>query len=496
MLGDYGFSIDSRATRPTTRLGTLEMLAPELLPAGYAHSKESYAAEVDIWALGVVLWEVIAGDAPFPARTHAQLELAILRGAIYPPSFSPGARAFLARCLEKNRARRPSAKELLEHPWLHPDAAAQPRSHAGARLQASASARDRTSTPTGATVNPLLARMRGAMSFRTAGDSLLPRHPLLGLSAARSRSLKAAGDGRAAVLSNETNEDLDEIRTIEFKDLAGPTGLRKNLPPGAPALAVQPAAGRGDRDPSGSGLLLPVGRPSAAIKALTQRLSNTGSTLALIHDPAASLRLSSNGGGAETDAALASTPRSALPVSTARLVAQTWRGSTGAPVLAAPRARVDSTPGAATGMTAAPTPSASDSPTDPTQSGRVASDSGHDEAPRWSAPDARGTNGPPREDVAGHARPRAHVPLRSTTSLRMMLSMAPSIKSSAAAGIPPLQPPQQSQLQPKASLRRALSTTVAGADGAAAVAPKKAGFWSRDRAIGSKAAGRVASLKG
>ncbi|XP_055348835.1 uncharacterized protein LOC129595757 [Paramacrobiotus metropolitanus] len=40
-----------------------------------------------------------------------------------PPSLQPELRAFIARCLAENRAQRPTAKELLDDPWIHCDPA-------------------------------------------------------------------------------------------------------------------------------------------------------------------------------------------------------------------------------------------------------------------------------------------------------------------------------------------------------------------------------------
>jgi serine/threonine protein kinase len=78
-------------------VGTLPYLAPELLrgePAG---------ARTDIWALGVLLYEMASAAHPFGGRTAFELSSAILRDAPtpLPKSVSSALSAVILRCLEK-----------------------------------------------------------------------------------------------------------------------------------------------------------------------------------------------------------------------------------------------------------------------------------------------------------------------------------------------------------------------------------------------------------
>ncbi len=82
--------------------GTLPYLAPETLQGNPANARS------DIWALGVVLYEMAAGARPFEGRTGFELTSAILRDAPAPvPARTPaGLSAVIRKCLEKDLEKR------------------------------------------------------------------------------------------------------------------------------------------------------------------------------------------------------------------------------------------------------------------------------------------------------------------------------------------------------------------------------------------------------
>ena len=83
--------------------GTLAYLAPEALRGGGA------TAQGDIWALGVVLYEMTSGRRPFQGDAHSDLVAAILRDAPAPlRSGTPPALArIIMKCLAKEPGERP-----------------------------------------------------------------------------------------------------------------------------------------------------------------------------------------------------------------------------------------------------------------------------------------------------------------------------------------------------------------------------------------------------
>ncbi|KAG2585437.1 calcium-dependent protein kinase 21-like [Panicum virgatum] len=114
---DFGLSVFfNPGDRFTEVVGSAYYMAPEVL-------KRSYGPEVDVWSAGVMLYILLCGVPPFWGDNDEKIAQAILRGGIdfsrEPwPRVSGNAKDLVRRMLDPDPSTRPTARQVLEHPWL------------------------------------------------------------------------------------------------------------------------------------------------------------------------------------------------------------------------------------------------------------------------------------------------------------------------------------------------------------------------------------------
>eukprot|EP00742_Colponemidia_sp_Colp-10_P010510 GILJ01011543.1.p1 GENE.GILJ01011543.1~~GILJ01011543.1.p1 ORF type:complete len:490 (-),score=66.12 GILJ01011543.1:181-1650(-) len=112
-LADFGWSVHALQYRRKTLCGTLDYLAPEMVEG------KEYDAAVDVWCLGITMYEFLTATPPFAADNEAETYKNISTAELYLPShLSSDARDLLSKLLQKDPAQRISIKECLVHPWL------------------------------------------------------------------------------------------------------------------------------------------------------------------------------------------------------------------------------------------------------------------------------------------------------------------------------------------------------------------------------------------
>ncbi|KAG8881098.1 ATP binding [Tulasnella sp. 332] len=94
--------------------GSVFWMAPEVV------KQSGHSSKADIWSVGCVVVEMLTGEHPYPKASQMQ---AIFRIGSYakpdnPPDITPEAEDFLSKSFEIDLNARPSAVELLLHPWV------------------------------------------------------------------------------------------------------------------------------------------------------------------------------------------------------------------------------------------------------------------------------------------------------------------------------------------------------------------------------------------
>lgn len=120
-ITDFGLArILPPAVRAREPLGTLSYAAPEVI------LQRPYLGEVDIWAVGVLTYQILSGgqQLPFTGATEEDLAAAIIAGVFeFRPSdrwegIPPEAKDFVRTLVRTTPSARPSTRGALDHPWL------------------------------------------------------------------------------------------------------------------------------------------------------------------------------------------------------------------------------------------------------------------------------------------------------------------------------------------------------------------------------------------
>lgn len=113
-LCDFGWAARSIRDKRTTFCGTYEYMAPELV------AKSTYNYKVDIWSLGILLYELFHSEAPYKGRTLEDIKVSITRESIhFNPSIQPELKDLITFILKKDPEQRPEISTILNHPWIH-----------------------------------------------------------------------------------------------------------------------------------------------------------------------------------------------------------------------------------------------------------------------------------------------------------------------------------------------------------------------------------------
>eukprot|EP01088_Endostelium_zonatum_P007114 TRINITY_DN19287_c0_g1_i1.p1 TRINITY_DN19287_c0_g1~~TRINITY_DN19287_c0_g1_i1.p1 ORF type:complete len:553 (-),score=157.26 TRINITY_DN19287_c0_g1_i1:133-1791(-) len=116
-IADFGYAaqLSQQKQKRNTVVGTPYWMAPELIRG------QDYDAKVDIWSLGIVVYEMAEGDPPYmenpPLRS---LFLISTKGIpdLRDAKWSKEMKDFVKQCLRSEPDKRPNATQLLQHSFL------------------------------------------------------------------------------------------------------------------------------------------------------------------------------------------------------------------------------------------------------------------------------------------------------------------------------------------------------------------------------------------
>ena len=123
-ISDMGLSKFADQTMLKTFCGTHSYLAPEVLDAARSLGTQKYTVQVDCWALGVILYELLFGKKPFSEDRNTKLSLSEqIKTAdyVFPPKaelISSAGLDLVQKLLIVEPSRRLSSRDLLHHAWL------------------------------------------------------------------------------------------------------------------------------------------------------------------------------------------------------------------------------------------------------------------------------------------------------------------------------------------------------------------------------------------
>merc|ERR1719163_1766716 len=108
-IADFGWAVHAPKSRRETFCGTLDYLPPEMV------GNKRYSLNVDVWGLGVLLYEFLMGKPPFEDNdekaTYKKIKVC---NPQFPRYLSSEAKDLISRMLSKDAKDRPTLAEVLQ----------------------------------------------------------------------------------------------------------------------------------------------------------------------------------------------------------------------------------------------------------------------------------------------------------------------------------------------------------------------------------------------
>ena len=112
-LCDFGWAKQLTLKNRSSFCGTIEYMAPEIIES------ENYDYSVDIWSLGILLYELLIGHSPFKDKTTKNTIINIkLHELKFDKEISEECKDLINKLLEVNKEKRLNIKDILTHNFV------------------------------------------------------------------------------------------------------------------------------------------------------------------------------------------------------------------------------------------------------------------------------------------------------------------------------------------------------------------------------------------
>ena len=114
-LADFGWSIHQKSNKiRTTFCGTAEYMPPEVI------NDQPHIPSSDLWCIGILIFELCAGEPPFTANSNPETLHRIKAFKIinYPDYFSNEVKDLIGKLIKKSPKDRITIQEVKNHPWI------------------------------------------------------------------------------------------------------------------------------------------------------------------------------------------------------------------------------------------------------------------------------------------------------------------------------------------------------------------------------------------
>lgn len=112
-ISDFGCAVFTSNIVPGTLYGTLDYFSPEMIES------KMYDEKIDIWSLGVIMYELLVGKTPFDDPSVNNIYSKIKRVDYHiPNTVSMSANDLISNILIYEPEKRYTLNEVLNHPWI------------------------------------------------------------------------------------------------------------------------------------------------------------------------------------------------------------------------------------------------------------------------------------------------------------------------------------------------------------------------------------------